>query len=303
VDPLTSKYPKWSPYAFSGNQVIHSVELEGLETENDIDPSEDAKKIGTPQDDDGHLIRDYKLNPYNSSKSFLTFTTGQQMWHPGRKPPNEGDASVEAGGFGSKRGVIGLATNGTKFYNTDIRGIDELSESNHSFGVMFTVSQRFMDRYLKFMSGRIAFGALYTKQKIRGNDPTGYNYEAPASLTYNLSYRIGFGQRNFNWGITSGIGVGQMIATLRIPEVKNDLGEIVQEKWTSNIKNIGSSYGALLKVDISYRHFGYYVQGMATRFVASAQGTSIGVKPGRKYAIGMVTVGVIYSVHLKNISR
>jgi hypothetical protein len=29
---LTSKYPFWSPYSFSGNQVIHSVELEGLET-------------------------------------------------------------------------------------------------------------------------------------------------------------------------------------------------------------------------------------------------------------------------------
>ena len=31
VDPLTNKYPYWSPYVFSGNQVIHMVELEGLE--------------------------------------------------------------------------------------------------------------------------------------------------------------------------------------------------------------------------------------------------------------------------------
>src|SRR5690554_3398625 len=31
VDPLTSKYPHYTPYSFSGNKVIHAVELEGLE--------------------------------------------------------------------------------------------------------------------------------------------------------------------------------------------------------------------------------------------------------------------------------
>jgi RHS repeat-associated protein len=31
IDPLTSKYPHYSPYAFSGNRVIDATELEGLE--------------------------------------------------------------------------------------------------------------------------------------------------------------------------------------------------------------------------------------------------------------------------------
>ena len=31
VDPLVSSYPFYSPYQFAANQVIHSVELEGLE--------------------------------------------------------------------------------------------------------------------------------------------------------------------------------------------------------------------------------------------------------------------------------
>jgi RHS repeat-associated protein len=31
VDPLTAKYPHYSPYSFSGNRVIDMVELEGLE--------------------------------------------------------------------------------------------------------------------------------------------------------------------------------------------------------------------------------------------------------------------------------
>lgn len=31
IDPLTAKYPYWTPYAFSGNRVIDKVEFEGLE--------------------------------------------------------------------------------------------------------------------------------------------------------------------------------------------------------------------------------------------------------------------------------
>jgi len=31
VDPLSAKYPHYTPYSFSGNKVIHAIELEGLE--------------------------------------------------------------------------------------------------------------------------------------------------------------------------------------------------------------------------------------------------------------------------------
>ncbi|MDR9488454.1 MAG: hypothetical protein RI557_10395, partial [Salibacter sp.] len=31
IDPLASKYPHYTPYSFSGNKVIHAIELEGLE--------------------------------------------------------------------------------------------------------------------------------------------------------------------------------------------------------------------------------------------------------------------------------
>ena len=39
VDPLTAKYPHWSSYQFSGNQVISTVELEGLEPAEDLNVS------------------------------------------------------------------------------------------------------------------------------------------------------------------------------------------------------------------------------------------------------------------------
>uniref|UniRef100_UPI0031D03575 hypothetical protein n=1 Tax=Fluviicola sp. TaxID=1917219 RepID=UPI0031D03575 len=43
VDPLTDKFPQWSPYQFSGNQVISTKELEGMEPEqsaNEADENE-----------------------------------------------------------------------------------------------------------------------------------------------------------------------------------------------------------------------------------------------------------------------
>jgi len=36
IDPLTTKYPFYSPYSFSGNRVIDSKELEGLEPTNSV---------------------------------------------------------------------------------------------------------------------------------------------------------------------------------------------------------------------------------------------------------------------------
>lgn len=37
IDPLARQYPFWTPYAFSGNQVVHMVELEGLEPKDPPD--------------------------------------------------------------------------------------------------------------------------------------------------------------------------------------------------------------------------------------------------------------------------
>src|SRR5690554_4342334 len=36
VDPLAAKYPYLTPYQFSSNQPIHALELEGLESSNEL---------------------------------------------------------------------------------------------------------------------------------------------------------------------------------------------------------------------------------------------------------------------------
>lgn len=45
VDPLTRDYPHYTPYSFSGNKVIHAIELEGLEELEINDPESGATSI------------------------------------------------------------------------------------------------------------------------------------------------------------------------------------------------------------------------------------------------------------------
>lgn len=53
VDPLTKKYPYYTPYAFSGNRVLDAVELEGLE------PSSIHVYM---KDDNGDVIHEFHKN-------------------------------------------------------------------------------------------------------------------------------------------------------------------------------------------------------------------------------------------------
>jgi len=48
VDPLASDYPHYTPYQFSGNQLIHAVELEGLEERVLFSNSGGVKKVFGP---------------------------------------------------------------------------------------------------------------------------------------------------------------------------------------------------------------------------------------------------------------
>lgn len=49
VDPLANRFPWNSPYAFSENQVIHSVELEGLEVANNLNENVNDLPEQTPR--------------------------------------------------------------------------------------------------------------------------------------------------------------------------------------------------------------------------------------------------------------
>jgi RHS repeat-associated protein len=82
VDPLSSKYPHYSPYSFSGNQVINAVELEGLEPSVLSGPT--AKKT-TPE---GSSVN---LNPVDENDQSLVGTARQEMVNTYEGAPQQND--------------------------------------------------------------------------------------------------------------------------------------------------------------------------------------------------------------------
>jgi RHS repeat-associated protein len=70
IDPLASKYPHNSPYAFSENVVINAVELEGLERDyvfNSADKSSQAIAL-------------LKKGDYNEILNYVNSQTGHHFW-------------------------------------------------------------------------------------------------------------------------------------------------------------------------------------------------------------------------------
>ena len=74
IDPLTPKYPFYSPYAFSGNRVIDAVELEGLEPWLLSDGSEIYGPFNHDYIDENGLIPTYNLNPVEISPNNASTT-------------------------------------------------------------------------------------------------------------------------------------------------------------------------------------------------------------------------------------
>jgi RHS repeat-associated protein len=57
IDPLTEEYDDWTPYAFAGNQVVHSRELEGLEPEKDLNKKDPPVRTQTDKNIDNSGLR------------------------------------------------------------------------------------------------------------------------------------------------------------------------------------------------------------------------------------------------------
>lgn len=89
-DPLKAKYPHYTPYQFSGNKVIHMVELEGLEE-------------GTPPSD----VTKYLVNPWKSAWSLSAI---------GFKKVGEGLTWLDSKLEGSSKFQTGLIFGESKSY-------------------------------------------------------------------------------------------------------------------------------------------------------------------------------------------
>jgi RHS repeat-associated protein len=107
VDPLAPKYPFYSPYHFSSNTPIYSIELEGLESSKIINEAE--KYVGTqyefggknPVESNIGLVSD---NMSTTSDNYLTWQgMGDDLWmissyHPQHYKKHKGINEVCTGG-------------------------------------------------------------------------------------------------------------------------------------------------------------------------------------------------------------
>jgi RHS repeat-associated protein len=112
VDPLTHKYPQWSAYQFSGNQVISTIELEGAEALHDAN-----KNGNTPESGKKCLIEELGFNTKQYTNSTSTSSSSKASAgaavgvapsggsaQPGPGNPNPGGGSRAPGGNGSPPG-------------------------------------------------------------------------------------------------------------------------------------------------------------------------------------------------------
>ncbi len=81
VDPLTSKYPHYTPYSFSGNKVIHAIELEGLE---EIILTDTKGKSVTKKFDKGSSSKEIETfftdNGYNWDSDWFDENAYDEVW-------------------------------------------------------------------------------------------------------------------------------------------------------------------------------------------------------------------------------
>lgn len=77
IDPLSPKYPQYSPYHFSSNQPIHAKELEGLESANDLDGADPGVqymyKRSTEAGYGGTLLNNHYYNIFAAERDKYVF--------------------------------------------------------------------------------------------------------------------------------------------------------------------------------------------------------------------------------------
>lgn len=97
IDPLAAKYPQWAPYAFSGNQVIASRELEGLEPNRDLNVGQTVGSYygtqtptqGVTEDPDIIKMKADKMVPLGTAQLHGAPLTGMNPHTVNFNDPNE----------------------------------------------------------------------------------------------------------------------------------------------------------------------------------------------------------------------
>jgi RHS repeat-associated protein len=151
IDPLTPKYPFYSPYQFSGNRVIDAIELEGLEP--DLTGDEEPGDIKLAAEDGTENIFYWLYEQCDVSSNCGIYVKGEPYTHPSARENAEisnhvysvFNSSVKIGdnapytdyklvnrGFtldGYKEALYKRTIDGVDFYVLAFAGTDDLNDA------------------------------------------------------------------------------------------------------------------------------------------------------------------------------
>lgn len=214
VDPLSAKYPYYSPYQFSSNSPILSIELEGLETSKLLNESE-KKQI---EEKHGKLTTWLGLRMLDVSEAFINIGRLTQGKLPQSAPIIQ---NSETENFGSLKS---LATTSIEIYSLyDLSRTGTLENNDEGvgyFGRFFSIESRFslpsvlngtnyFDNYLSSLpvftidEAPFIFSGYKVWGRLNGEQVASYTYSAQRGLEIELNIpkqynNLNFGTRFFN---------------------------------------------------------------------------------------------------------
>jgi hypothetical protein len=295
VDPLSGQYPHYTPYSFSGNKVIHAIELEGLEEHVLNDGSkvygplanQEIDKMNTPNTTNSSGLENNRTN-YLLPKNSFSLSIGLN-WQFNK--PKTGDPSSAAVGM-----ILGSNKNNMEYYTTAIRHPfggknNDLTEGNHFIHANWNLNK-----------GK-SIGLLVFKQKVRLFDQNKFNLEAPGVLELTMMKRQSLELfKSFDkvdFGFSYGVGLGSIVTQVRIPDYFDtpsaSPGHKNSTTYYAGYKFQGKAGTLLFKIDASYNDFNIFTVLTLTHYMYNTLKLPIGNYNIPNYSIVGVVSGASYS--------
>ncbi len=276
IDPLVAKFPYYTPYQFGSCNPLLAIDLEGLESSDDKNPTTNtapthkATTVDLPSTEDSPTppsLKPKKIpNKWTVSEGDNLSTAKQQTTGPDLP----------------SHPTLILALSGQTYYNTNVQhpfgnpftGDNDITEGNHFTHIQRRIGET--DQQLGFL--------LY-KQKINSK-PNGFGFEAPTQAEYSYSKYfsvVGDPKKNFNLSANASVSGG---ITFGVPRFTSGTATV---NHPGGYRPIGVSGSLIVRVDATVlKHYTVFVATNFSHISTWGQGTSIGKQSGQSFdSIGL----------------
>jgi RHS repeat-associated protein len=212
VDPLTSEYPHYTPYSFSGNKLIHKVELEGLEeTDYALKVSEQLMsgksvyraiftlKVDQPETNKGKTTTRNVAGRLDVGHTFFTieieYTDGTNYSAQMGLWPDNGSAE-------EKKGLLPLFNNSVPpSYQDENRTGHNYEPVGWNSDISFEVNEYQLNQLGEYINGE---ATAETNYNLNWNNCTSFGKNCTVALGVELPGSFGY------WGVGMGQSPGKL---------------------------------------------------------------------------------------------